>query len=284
MPALFPILAAFLQAASFTLDKAILSIRKIDFRVYTGISFPLIFFINLVIFAIIRPPFSNELLYGKLFWWLVASIFMTIISNLIYYKALDHDKLNEIEAIGLLTAFPIIIFSGIFFTDERNLFIILPAIIASLAIVWSHWSGGHFLIKKDTLPFLLWALTLAPLSAAVSKILLEVWNPISLELLRSGVVAAVLIPLFQKKIEKASDRAMLLLIVTNILTSIAWILFYFSYQRSGIVYTMLLFSIQPLLVYMAAVFFLKEKFEHKKFMAFLIVLASIAIAQFFSQR
>jgi drug/metabolite transporter (DMT)-like permease len=66
------------------------------------------------------------------------------------------------------------------------------------------------------------------------------------------------------------------------LTSVAWILFYFSYQRSGIIYTILIFSLQPLLVYLASVFFLKESLYWKKAVAFIVVLLSIAVAQVIS--
>src|SRR3989344_655815 len=239
MDLIFPILSAVLQAASFSLDKVILSFRKIDFRAYIGISFPLIFFINLLIFFAFDSPISRELIY-KTFWWLFASVALTIASNVIYYRALKHDKLSEMEVIGLLTALPVIIFSGIIFSDERNYVILIPAIIASIAIVWSHLKRGHLLIKKDTIPF------------------------------------------FQKQIKTISTSALWLLALTNVLTSVAWILFYFSYQRSGIIYTMLLFSIQPLLVYFVAIFILKEKIDRKKLIAFVVVLISIAIAQFYS--
>ena len=50
MTFLFPILAAILQAGSLTLDKVVLSIRRVNFKTYTGVSFPLIFlsFVNLL--------------------------------------------------------------------------------------------------------------------------------------------------------------------------------------------------------------------------------------------
>ncbi|MBT9167771.1 MAG: hypothetical protein DDT19_01113 [Syntrophomonadaceae bacterium] len=79
--------------------------------------------------------------------------------------------------------------------------------------------------------------------------------------------------------QKVSLKAFSLLVLTNILTTIAWILFYFSYQKSGIIYTILIFSLQPLLVYFASVFFLKEPLHFKKTIAFFVVLFSIVVAQ-----
>ena len=277
---LFPVLAALLQAASFTLDKVVLSLKRVNFRTYTGISFPLIFFITLVIFMIFRPPLSLELFSGKLGWLIFISAFLTIVTNLFFYRALDADRLGEIQTLDLLPIIPVIIFSSLFFSDERSFFVLVPALVASAAIIWSHWERHHFAVAKKTLPFLIWALVAAPVGAAVSKIVLTAWNPISFRLVIDGIVAVILGPLFFKDEKRISLNGFGLLLLTNILTSIAWTLFYFSYQRSGIVYTTLIFSLQPLLVYFTSLFFLKEPFHMKKFVAFIIVLASIAIAQF----
>ncbi|MBI2625601.1 EamA family transporter, partial [Candidatus Parcubacteria bacterium] len=116
--------------------------------------------------------------------------------------------------------------------------------------------------------------------AAISKELVRVWNPISLELVRSAATAAIFWWIFSAARQQLSHKALWFLIATNVLSAVAWILFLFSYQRSGIVYTVLLFSLQPLLVYAAALLVLKERFQPKKFVAFLVVLGSIAAAQF----
>jgi drug/metabolite transporter (DMT)-like permease len=281
---LFPFLAAILQAGSFTLDKVVLSVRQVDFKVYTGISFPLIFFITLVIFLIFQPPLSFELFRGNLWWLLSISIAITIITNLLFYRALDFDKLGEIQTLELLRFLPIIIFSSIIFADERQFFIIVPVLIASLGIIWSHWEQSKVKIAQYTLPFLIWMLFASPIREAASKILLEDWNPISLELVRSGAVALMLGMFFAKHIiaSKISVKAFYLLLATNILTSIAWILFYFGYQYLGIIHTTLIFLLQPLLVYLASVFLLKEALSWKKNIAFVIVVLSIAAAQTFN--
>ncbi len=276
---LFPIIAAILQASSFTLDKVILSIKRVNFKTYTGVSFPLIFLITLIIFLIFRPPLSFNLLAGNLWWLLLISIGISIITNLIFYRALDDDHLGEIQTIDLLHYIPIIIFSSLIFSDERNFAVIIPAFIASAAVIWSHWDRNHFKIAKHTLPFLIWSLSAASIGALISKVLLTSWNPISLELVRSGTMALIFGLLFSKYANKISLKTFLLLLFTSIMTSIAWILFYFSYQHSGIIYTILIFSIQPLLVYIASVLILKEPLQRKKVIAFIIVLLSIGVAQ-----
>lgn len=278
MSFLFPILAALLQSCSFTLDKIILEIKGVNFKTYTGVSFPLIFLVNLIIFWIVKPEFSMEILSGT--WIFVAlSILMTLVTNIMFYRALDDDRLEEIDMLHLLNVFPVILFTSLIFTEERNFFVIIPALISSAAIVWSHWDHHHFKIAKHTLPYLIWSLLMAPFGAPISKVLLEAWNPISLEVLRTGVLALILGLMFFKQVEKIEFRTFLILVLTNILTSFAWIFFYYSYQQSGVIFTILIFSIQPLLVYFSSVVFLKEPLKWKRALAFFIVLCSIISVQ-----
>lgn len=275
-----PVLAAILQASSFTFDKVILSIKRVTFKTYACVSFPLIFIITFVLFIIFRPPLNLELFSGNLLWFMAVSVFLAIASNFIFYRALDYDKLGEIETIGLLSNIPIIIFSGLIFTDERKFSVMVPAFIASSAIVWSHWQRGRFKIARYTLPFLVFTIFIAPIRATLSKELLLVWNPISLELVRSGIMAMVFVLLFFRQVRKINLKTAGLLLATNILTALAWILYYFSFQRSGIVFTVLVFSLQPLLVYLASLVLLKESFNWKKVVAFAMVLMSIMAAKF----
>jgi len=273
------IVAAVLQASSFTLDKVILSIRGVNFRTYTGLSYPLIFAITLVIFLLVRPPFSLQLVSGHLRWFFLALIILSVVTNLIFYRALDHDCLGEIQTIDLFGNLPTILLAMLLFKDERNLFIIVPALVASCALVWAHWQHHRLVIARHTMHFVVWTVTGHPLAASVSKLLLRAWNPIVLELMRSGVMAVVLGLIFSHELKRASLKTGLLLVITNILTTLAFILFYFSYQRLGIVHTMLLFSLQPILVYIASLALLKEKLQPKKLIAFCIVLICIMAAQ-----
>lgn len=279
MALIFPVGAAVLQAASFTLDKVVLSIKRITYRTYIGISFPLIFFITLIIFFIFKPPLSLSLFSGKFIWLILLSAVLTIATNLIFYKALDADKLGEIETLSLLGNIPLIIFTGFIFTSERNPLIIFLALLASSSVIWSHWKGHHLQIAKKTKLYLFWTLLIAPFGAIITKVLLTIWNPISFELVRSGLVALILGPVFLRYEKNASLKAFLLLIVTNALTSVAWILYFFSFQKLGIIQTVLIFSLQPLLVYFASIILLKEKVQWKKFTSFLIILASIVVAR-----
>jgi drug/metabolite transporter (DMT)-like permease len=276
---LLPFLGAIFQSASFTLDKAILSFKKTGYKTYIGLSFPLIFLFDLIIFLIFRPPASLALFSGSLIWVFLGLVSISIGTNTLYYRALAKDALSELLTLGLLARLPVIIFSALAFSEERNIFIIILAVLSSAAIIWSHWGNHHFEIKKDTLSFLIWFLLVVPFGAVLSKIILGAWSPIVLMLFQDGTIALILGWLYLKESFKVSRGAVLFLLLTNLFSSVGWILYYFSVQKSGIIYTGLLFSIQPLITYLASVIFLKEGLNRKKVLAFLIVLAAVGVAQ-----
>ena len=272
-------MGAFFQSVSFTLDKAILSFKKTGYKTYVGLSFPLLFIFDFTIFLIFRPPVSVALFAGALLWIFLARTGISIGTNLFYYRALAKDTLGELTMLGLLAGLPVIIFSALAFPDERNLFLIFLALASFAAIIWSHWNHHHFEIKKDTLTFLIWFLFVVPFGAVLSKIMLGTWNAVVLMLFQDGTVALILGWLYLKESMKVPRGAILFLLLTNLFSSAGWILYFMSIQKSGIIYTGLLFSLQPLLTYFASVVFLKEGLDRKKVLAFLIVLAAVGLAQ-----
>ena len=275
-----PLGASVLQASSFTLDKFILSIRKVSYKAYIGISFPLMAIFTLIIFLIFKPPLSIGLFKGKFFWLILLLTILAIATNIIFYRALKSDFLSEIQTIDLLTRIPLIIFSAIIFSSERNFLIIALALIASISLVWSHWNKGHFHIARRTLPYLIWTLTIAPFTGILAKIILEVWNPISFQLVENGILGIVFGFIFFRSAESTPRRSLPYLVLTNIMTTIAWILYFFSYQISGIIFTTLIFSLQPILVYFGSLVFLKERPHWKKTLSFIIITITIILSRF----
>jgi drug/metabolite transporter (DMT)-like permease len=279
MNSLLPLLAAVLQAGSSVADKITLNMRGVSFRTYVGVSFPLWFLVMLIIFLIFRPPLTVELFLGMTGLFFAISVGMIIASNILYYRALKHDGLGEMETLLLLSSIPVIIFSSAIFVDERKLFVVIPAFIAACAVIWSHWEKRHIHLARRTWPFFLFALVFASLRSVLQKELLLAWNPISLEFMQAAIAAIILGILFWKHARGVGLKTFYLLVLTTVFSSVAWILVGFSIQRSGIVFTGLLFAAQPLLVYFSSVLFLREKTNWKKNLAFAVVLLSIGAAQ-----
>jgi len=272
---LLPLFAAVLQAASVTVDKTVLSLKHISYKIYTGISFPILIVIDLIALAVIQPPFNRDALVNGNLLYLLLSAAIAIGSNLFYYRALKEDSLGEIQTWALLAAFPTIMLAGAVFPDERRTSVIIAALIAGMAVAWSHWKRHHFRIAKKTVPFLFWALAIYPFGSLLNKQLLTVWHPVSLELARDAAVAAVLGPLFWRQSAKVSKKALRLLVITNVLSAAAFILQGYSVRANGVILTGLIYSLQPLLAYFSSVVILKDRLDWKKAVALVVVVVSI---------
>ena len=279
MDIFFPIGASVFQAFSLSVDKAILSLKKVSSRAYLGVSFPVTALITFFIFLIFRPELSLEMFSGKYFWLILFSITLTLGSNLLFYKALRSDYLIELQTIDLLKNIPVIILASIVFSDERNFLIVFLALIAVFSLVWAHWEKGHFRIAKKTMPFAFWVFFVSPVNMIIAREILKTWSPISFQLVINGSIGLLFLYSFSKDVKKINKSVIPWFLVTNFLTTVAWILYFFSYQISGIVFTVLVFSIQPFLVYLISLFFFKEKFNWKKISALLIILITIIISQ-----
>lgn len=282
MNALFPFIAAVAQASSLVFDKAILSAHGVDYRAYLRFGYPVYFAATVVLFLIFSPPLSPELFLGELFVLFLMSAAVMLVLAITYYRALDDDGLGEVQALDLLHYIPVILVSSFLFSDERNMFVVVAALVAASAVFWSHWEHHRVAVERRTLEFVVWAAVAAPIEAVIAKTLLAYWHPVAFATVRSGVIAVAIFLLFSKHAQRLPPRAMRLSVFPAMLSAVAIMLYFYSFQQFGIVYTVLLFSIQPLLVYGAAVLFLKEKFHRKKAIAFVIVLGAITAAQVLS--
>ena len=277
---IIPALAAVSQSASFLIDKAALRIRGMDYRGYLGMSFPLLFGFSLILLVIFAPPFPRELFAWPMSGIFAASAAIIIVINVVFYRAMEADEMQELEVLELLERIPAILVTAAVFADERSPVVVSAALASSLAIAWSHWTGKRFSMKRTSLQFLIIGLVTAPVRVGLAKILLTVWHPLSLEIARNAVFSAVFWPVYRQAMRAVPRRAAFMVVGANMLTFAAAVLGHMSYQLSGVVYTILLMSLQPFLVYLGAVLFLGERFHPKKFIAFLVVLVSILAVQF----
>ena len=276
---ILPALSAALQGASVTLDKAILLKRRMDERSYITRGFPLYFLFTLAVFLVLRPPIHIQDLKGMMGLFMILTIVITSGTNVLFYRAMKGDVLSEIQTVELLKDLPTILLVSLLFTDERRPIVLAAAVIATLTVVWSHWKHHHFSVKGATAVFLAWMLVTKPLQAVMAKELLVVWHPVSLEFIRTAGLTLILVPLFWKGAKRVPRNVYGPLILTNALSALGWVLYYMSFKASGVIYTVLLFSLQPFLVYTASMMFLKEKFHWKKCVGFIVVLICVAIAQ-----
>lgn len=278
MNGLFPLIASVLQAASFTLDKTLLNLRKVDFRRYILISFPLIAGFAVILWLVVQPPMPLGSLHAGIWFFIGFMILDTVVTNSLFYRALQSDYLNELELWQLSFRIPAILLTALLFADERDPLIIGLAMLSAVAVFWSHLDHARLKIRRTTAPYIMWGLIMTPIAVAVLKLVLQEVHPVSLEVLRMVPVAVIVWFMYRSAMKPIGGKSWALLFTTNALTFTAGIIALFGYREFGIIATGLMLSITPLLVYVFSLAFLGEPFKPRRFAAFVVVLIAITVA------
>lgn len=273
-----PFIAAISQAGSATLDKFIISKQGVNFKLYLVASFFIIFLITLPFFILFGHigEEAREIYWIGLF---IVGVILASIVNLLFYFGLEHERLTEIQPVRLLAPLFTVILASIVFKEERSLLVIILAVIASLALIWSHLEKRHLVFSKYLLPVLLYSVVVSPVGAVVTKKLLTVYSPFAFECLRASLVFLVLLLVLKPNFKALTKKNTGSLVATNILTTICWILVFYSYIWLGIVHTVLIMTLYPILVYVFARIFLKERLYWKNMVAAAIILLCVTLAQ-----
>ncbi|MBI2588361.1 DMT family transporter [Candidatus Berkelbacteria bacterium] len=272
----FPLAAAFATAAGLVYDKVILSRFKLDYRVFTVFLFFFLFLVTIPValwwgradVAIFQPVYL-------IFLFLV--VFLAVIWNLLLYRAVASEKLVEVELIFMSTPLVIVLLAALFLPAERDLKIFLPAIFATLALLWAHLKKHHLDFSKQQKGLLV-AIVLIGLETILVKKLLAVYSPPLLYLARSGLIFLILLLFLRAPKWKIKPRATWGIFKVAIVGMAQMILTYFGYQLAGVSLTTLILVLAPVLIYLFSVVFLKEKLTPKHIVSFVIILASIIYA------
>ncbi|MBI2263347.1 DMT family transporter [Candidatus Berkelbacteria bacterium] len=272
----FPLAAAFATAVGLVYDKVILSRFKLDYRVFTVFLFFFLFLVTIPValwwgradVAIFQPVYL-------IFLFLV--VFLAVIWNLLLYRAVASEKLVEVELIFMSTPLVIVLLAALFLPAERDLKIFLPAIFATLALLWAHLKKHHLDFSKQQKGLLI-AIVLIGLETILVKKLLAVYSPPLLYLARSGLIFLILLLFLRAPKWKIKPRATWGIFKVAIVGMAQMILTYFGYQLAGVSLTTLILVLAPVLIYLFSVVFLKEKLTPKHIVSFVIILASIIYA------
>lgn len=274
-------IGALATSLNVIIDKRIVSKARMDYRAYAGVSW---IFYFLCVFAIFvcTSDFSN--LHYSFALKPLFFLFMTMVSGgtlgVMLYRTMHKEKLNEIESFRLLQIIPVVLVTGLLFQSERNWTLIVLAIIASLALAVSHFEHHHIRIMKKSWQYLLLGFLFEPLHAISAKIVLETWDPVLMLTVRVGLLTVLFVFLFYKQMKKINTRYFPAMFFSNACTAIAMAVLYYSYKNVGVVYTVLFFSLQHMLVYSASILFFKERLVPKKALAFLVMLICVSVAEF----
>ncbi len=273
-----PILGALTLAIITIWEKFVLRKKNIDIKIFQTSAFlsavlvmiPLLFFFWKFDVNALEP--KNLLIFGGV-------ILSSLLANYFMFFALKWEKVSNLEpALILEPLFTILlaVLFSLFFTGlyERNLEIIIPAIIASLALVFSHIKKHHLNFNKYFLAAIAGSFFFA-LELIISRLILEFYSPLSFYFLRCLFIFIISLIIFRPNFSKLNTKISSQIFFIGALWVLYRIVVYWGYLQLGVVFTTLMILLGPVFVYALASIFLKEKLELRNILAAIVILACI---------
>jgi drug/metabolite transporter (DMT)-like permease len=273
---------AIVAAAGTIIQRTILRKKKIDIKLYQAGEFlgiilamlPFIYFF----WRLDAQAFQtkNLLLFGLV-------IVFAIIANVFSYYSMKWEKVSNLEPAKILEPlFVILLAIGFsFILDatlyQRNLNIIIPALIASIALVFSHIKKHHLEFNKYFIAAILGSFFFA-LELVISRLILDFYSPITFYFLRCAIIFIITMFIFKPKLKRFNKKIKWELLGLGLIWAIYRVVIYYGYIHLGVVFTTLMIMLGPLFIYVFAWKFLKEKLDWKNIVAAIVIIASILYA------
>lgn len=279
-----PILGAVVLATITILEKIVLKRKKINIRLMQTAGFfsavvvmiPFLYFFGNI-------DYSNALLLKNIFIFIFIILF-SLVANLLYFYSIKWEKINNIEPARILEPLFVIllaiIFSFIFGTSlyERNLNIIIPALIAAGALIFSHIQKHHIHFNKYFIAAIFGSLFFA-FELVLSRLILDYYNPLSFYFVRSFSIFLISFIIFRPKFSKIkSSKIKFQIFIVGTLWVIYRIIVYYGYINLGVIFTTLMLMLGPILIYAFARIFLKEKLNWRNIAASLVIIGAVLYA------
>jgi drug/metabolite transporter (DMT)-like permease len=274
---IIPLTAALAGAVAVILSKRILTFQKINYRVFASFAMIQLFVIMLFVSPIFFKPTDGMFTVTSIYLLVITAV-IAAAYNLFFYHGLSEDTLVDAESVIMMAPLLTTVLSIAFFVDERNLFIIIPAIVAGVALLLSHIRKHHLFFSKGD-NYLLFALGLVSIEAIFLKLLLRTFSPFTAYFLRVAIVAFILWLIVRPNLTKLSMKTITKMAIFNVFVLIQFSFTYWSYKVHGVVYSTLILTILPVLVLVWAFSVEREKLEMRKFIAVAVILASILAVQ-----
>lgn len=283
LPIFTPVIGALGQAIGTITEKIALKKKKVNPRVFQAGAF----------FAVILIMLPLILIFKSFFWHLDSRAFelkniiifsviviFSFIANIFYFYSLKWEKITNLEPARLLepifVVFIAIIFSFTFGTAlyERNFNVIIPALIAGAALIFSHIKKHHLEFNKYFIAAILGSFFFA-IEMTLSKIILEYYSPMSLYFLRCFFVFLISFAVFKPKFSKLNAKVRFLVLTAACFWVVFRVATYYGYVLLGVVKTTLILMLAPVFIYLFAHTILKERLNWRNIAASIIIVGCI---------
>jgi len=274
----FPVLGALALATGTIMEKMVLRKRKISITTYQTAGFlaivlvmlPFIYFFWKMDSLAFEP--KNILIFSFV-------ILFSIAANLLAFYSLKWEKINNIEPARILEPLFVILLAIVFSffaaeLYERNLKIIIPALIAGAALIFSHIKKHHLHFNKYFIAAILGSFFFA-LELVISRLILDFYSPVTFYFLRCSAIFLISFALFRPKFSNLNKKVRFEILAIGIVWFVYRIIVYYGYLNFGVVFTTLMLMLGPIFIYLFAWKFLKEKLNWRNIVAAFVIVGCV---------
>ncbi|MEK6926815.1 MAG: DMT family transporter [Nanoarchaeota archaeon] len=273
---ILPFVGAFLEATGVIIEKRMLKLRGLNFKNYTVFSFLAIVLVSIPFLFFTWRLDSGAFEEGHLL-ILGAVILCSILANLLVYYALKREDVTQLEPIWLMQPLFTVLFAVLFYPAERNGFLFFLAMIAGFVLIISHLKRSHLYFNRYLVAGTLGSLFFA-IELVLSKSILEFYSPFTFYFIRCLGIFIITLLLFRPSVKVLNGKLSLWFLLIGLLWVLYRAIIYYAYGNIGIVLTTMVFILSPVLMYIFAVLFLKEKPSLKQTISMIIILICVALA------
>lgn len=268
------IIAAITQAFGVTLDKVVLSYRKIPVKDFIPIVFLFLSLFTLPLLFFRGGMDWQGFLTWKYILLYLAMIAVAIVWNILYYHGVRSERVQEFELILMLNPLIVILLANFFFPAERNLQILVAGIVASLALIFAHLKREHLVFSRTAL-WLIVCVILMSVETIMHRALLNLISPASLYFSRTLLLLIFFVLFYRPKISGLNKISIGLIALNGLLGAAQFIARFYGYRDAGVIITTLILTIAPVLVYLGAYLYFKEKVNKKMIAAGAVIIFCI---------
>ena len=276
-----PIFGALALAGGTILEKIVLRKRKLDIKLYQVLSFSAIVLIIIPFIYFFWKVDAGALKLENIIILAVVILF-SILANLLTFYSMKWEKITNLEPAKILEPLFVILLAIIFsfFVEglyDRNIHIIIPALIAAFALIFSHIRKHHLEFSKYFVAAIFGSLFFA-LELVLSRLILDFYSPLAFYFIRCFFIALISLALFSPKFGNLNKKLKGEIFVIGALWVIYRLVLYYGYLNYGVIFTTLMIMLGPVFTYIFAWRFLKEKPDWKNMLASILIIGSVLYA------
>ncbi len=271
---------ALVLAIGTIIQRITLKKKKVGIKLYQTAEFLAIVLVSLPLLYFFWKLSPEALELKNVIIFIIVGIF-SIVANLFLYYSMKWEKLTHIEPAKLTESLFVIILAVVFsfiFGEglyERDLRVIIPALVASLALIFSHIRKHHLDFNKYFVAAILGSFFFA-LELVISRLILDYYSPITFYFLRCALILIISLIAFRSNLNTFNGKEKGQILFVGLMWVIYRFAIYYGFVHSGVVFTTLMIMTSTVFIYLFAWKFLKEKIEWRHIIAAIVIMASIA--------